>query len=322
MKCPICDSSSLKKKGTRGNDRQRMKCKDCGKFFTVKRETKLVVEMVDTDIVTWRDLTKVAKAHQELRQQMDFGQTEARASVDKDRIVFLPLADFHWGNEGTDYLFIESITDYVKQNNVYIALIGDMLDNFLTNFKNAAAIFEQVMNPEEQLYFLESWLREIEPHLLCCTWGNHGSARAEALVGHDFFGKLQSKFAPFFNGIGKLRLRVKDIEYEIVMTHKGKGKSKFNPTHGLFNIDRELTDCDLVIGGHYHNPAFASFEIRGRNVIAIQTGTAEVQDLFSQRQFRFGQAQCSFPCVVLDGKEKRIIPFERVEDAVRFRDAK
>lgn len=297
-----------------------MKCKDCLRNFSVKKETKITVEMKTPEIVTWRDLTKVAKEHQKLRQDMSFDHTEAHAKVDKDSIVLLPLADLHWGNKGTDYLFIESITDYVKQNNVYVVLIGDIVDNFMTQFKNAAAIFEQVMNPEEQLHFLESWLEEIEPYILACTWSNHESMRAEAIVGHDYFGKLQSRFAPFFSGIGKLNLQVKNISYEIVLTHKGKGKSIYNSLHGLQNIDRFLTECDIAMGGHYHNPAFGMMEIRGKNIYTIQTGTAEVQDLFSQRHFRFGQAQCSFPCLLLNGIEKRIIPFERVEDAIKFRD--
>lgn len=320
MKCPSCGSTDLRKKGTRGNDRQRMKCNKCYKYFTVKKETKATVEMKVPEIVTWRDLTKVAKEHQKLRQDMSFDHTEARAKVDKDSIVLLPLADFHWGNEGTDYLFIESITDYVKQNNIYVVLIGDILDSFFIQFKNASVIFEQVMNPEEQLHFLESWLEEIEPYLLACTWDNHSTMRAEAIIGHDFFGKLQSRFAPFFSGIGKLNLQVKNVNYEIVLTHKGKGKSMYNALHSLQNIDRFLTECDIAMGGHYHNPAFGMMEIRGKNIYTIQTGTAEIQDLFSQRHFRFGQAQCSFPCLVLSGSEKRIIPFERVEDAVKFRD--
>lgn len=318
MRCLYCDAEDLRFKGYKGakKDKKEFKCNKCGRYFKIKNE-KLILE-VKEQIVTWRDLTRVAKEHQELRNKYEFGQTEAKAYIEEDKAILLPLADFHWGNKGTDYLFIESITDYIKENNIYVALIGDLLDTFFINFKNASVIFEQVMNPEEQLLFLESWLQEIDEHLVCCTWDNHSTMRAEAILGQDYFGKLQSRFAPFFNGIGKLRLTVGEIEYEIVATHKGKGKSTYNSLHGLQNIDRFLTSCDLVMGGHYHNPAYGMIEIRGRSLYAIQSGTAEVKDLFAERHFRFGQGQCSFPCAVLDGKEKKILLFERVEDAVKF----
>lgn len=320
MICAYCSSDDLRFKGYKGvnKDKKEYKCNDCGKYFKVRQETKTVIELKEPDVVSWRDLTKIAREHQKLRENMSFGHTEAQCYIDKDRIVLLPLADLHVGNEGVDYLFIDSVTEYIIKNEVYVALIGDCLDSFFTQFKIASAIFEQVLNPEEQQYFLESWLNDIEPLLVAATWDNHSTQRAEAILGHDIFGRLQSRFAPFFKGIGKLNLQVGKIVYEIVMTHKGRGRSKFNPTHGLFNLDRDLVSADLFLGGHYHNPAFASFEIRGRNVYAIQAGTAEVKDLFAERHFRFGQGQCSFPCVVLDGKEKKIIPFERVEDAVKF----
>jgi hypothetical protein len=323
MNCPRCGDDDIVKRGSKSG--QRLRCSGCGKWFKdkSKKEVKILLE-VKEPIITWRDLTKVAKEHQKIREDLGFSHTEATISIStkKEGIIILPVADLHVGSEGTDYLFVEQLTDFIVKNDVYVVLVGDTLDTFFANFKSAAAIFQQILNPQEQEKFLDSWLKEIDNNLLAATWDNHSSMRIENILGHDIYGRLQSRFCPFFNGIGKLILKLNEQVYDIILTHKGIGRSSFNPLHHLYNLDRSIVEGDLFIGGHYHNQAFGSFEIRGKNVVAIQTGSAKLKDDHSQRYFRFDGRTPQFPCVFLSTKEKKIIPFLTIEDAIRFRDGK
>jgi len=324
MKCPECGSKRLWNKGYYKWDKSKkdFKCRDCGKRVILKVETK-VVYPIKEKIVTWRDFTRLAKEHQQIRQSLDFSETEANvgitADTDKDGIVVLPLSDLHVGGEGVDYLAIESITDFIKTNKIYVILVGDELDTFFSNFKNASALFQQVLNPEEQITFLESWLGEIEPWLLACGWGNHTEKRLEGLLGINFIGKLKSKSAPYFDGIGKINLKVDEIPYTIIINHKGTGKSKYNPNFGSYDMARNKVDGDLFITGHYHEPAFSNFLIRNKPVIAIQTGSFNNYDKFAMRGFKFGPDEVRLPAVYISAKQKKIIPFDSVEDALKFR---
>jgi hypothetical protein len=315
IQCPICNSTKTRLKGNRGG-KKRIFCNTCQKRSTVKIER---VPGPEKKIVQWRELSNLAKVHSEIRDRIDFSTTIAKAKIEAEGIVLLPIGDMHFGAAGVDYDYIEKLVDYVKANDIYIALCGDEIDTFFTNFKSAKAVFNQVLNIEEQTIFLESFLTELEPHILCLTWCNHGSARAENILGFDLFGKLKSRFAPFMSGIGKLELTVGKAQYDIILTHKSSGYSKINPLNASFNLDRNIIEGDIFISGHYHSAAFSNFNIRNKNVIALQVGTTQYNDAYAIRNFRFGESKIQYPALYLSGIEKEILPFLKVESAVRYR---
>jgi hypothetical protein len=322
MNCPNCGSKRLWNKGySHGNrSRKRFLCRECNESIVVKVETQVIIP-VKEKIVTWRDLTRIAKDHQQIRRDMDFTSVEAKVHIDtkQDGIVVLPLSDLHVGAEGVDYLALEAITDFIKTNKIYVILAGDELDTFFANFKNATALFQQILNPEEQMAFIESWLEEIEPWIIALGWGNHTEKRLESLLGINFYGKMKSKVAPYMDGIGKILLNVNEQKYDIVINHRGTGRSKYNANYGAFDLARNKVDGDLFITGHYHEAAFSNFLIRDKPVVAIQTGTFNSWDKFAMRGFRFGESKVILPAVFISAKEKKIIPFDSVEDALKFR---
>jgi len=328
MKCPFCGSSDLRNKGLKGinRDKREFRCRECDKYFKVKvvKEEKVVLEVKETNVTGWRDLTQLAKEHQRIRKNLDFSQTTVNIKINtkEDGIVLLPIGDIHFGGEGVDYLAIEKLTDYIKENNVYIILMGDELDFFLSNFKNASALFQQLLNPEEQLVLIESWMNEIEPYLLACGWGNHTESRLESLLGVNLYGRMKSKICPYLDGMGKIRLEINKQLYEIVINHQGTGKNKYNPNHGAFDMARNKVDGDVFLSAHYHNAAFSNFIIREKPVVAIQTGTFNTSDKFSMRRYRFGEGDTSTPALFIYADKKRVLPFENVEDAVTFRNKK
>jgi hypothetical protein len=325
MKCPYCKSENTIKRGSsKSKNKQRYNCKKCNRWFSEKN-SGAVVEIKEK-IVNWRDLSKLAKEHQKVREVLGFSCTEATATIQpekgKDGVVIFPWSDQHIGGEGVDYDRLEEITEYIKQKNIYVIMGGDEAEFFLSNFKNATALFSQMLSPEEQIAFVESWFNELEPWIVSMSWGNHVESRLESLLGINFYGKIKSRIAPYFNGIGKLNLSVGNQPYSVVLTHKGLARSKYNPNYGAFDLARNKIDADIFVTAHYHEPAFSNFLIRNKPTVAIQCGTLNVNDDYSQRGFRFGQSSSSSPALFLSSKKRLIIPFEHIEDAIRFRDLK
>lgn len=325
MKCPYCKSENTIKRGSsKSKNKQRYNCKKCNRWFSEKN-SGAVVEIKEK-IVNWRDLSILAKSHQEIREALNCSQITATVTVkpqgNQDGIVIFPWADLHVGAEGVDYNKLEEITEFIKSNNIYIIFGGDEVDFFLSNFKNASALFQQVLNPEEQIAFITSFFEELEPYTLCFSWGNHVEKRLESLLGINFYGKIKSRIAPYFDGIGKLQLGVNKQIYDIVISHQGTGRSKYNPNFGAFDLARNKVEGDIFITAHYHSPAFSNFCIRNKPTVAIQCGTLHKRDKFSQRGFTFGEASDYSPALFLSSERRLIIPFEHIEDAVRFRDTK
>ena len=192
MVCPKCGGTKLRK---RSKQRNRYSCTVCGKWVTFKKEIALETK---SDLTSWRQLTTIAKEHAKIREQNNPSYSSASVLIKKDKIVLLPIGDVHLGNDGTDYLFFEETIDLVKSKGLYVVFIGDIVDMFYNTFKSAKAVFDQVLNLDEQHILFNSLLEEIDPYLIAATYGNHDNTRLENLLGIDLFGRMQSRLCPYF----------------------------------------------------------------------------------------------------------------------------
>ena len=306
MNCPKCGSADIEGRGfTKNRKKRQYECHTCGKWSNIA--------------LTWRDFSNVAKTHQELKAKLETSQVNASAKLPDSDIVLI-LGCMHLGNAGVDYDFFQELTDIIKEHKLRFIMAGDDIDWFFTNFYNALPVHEQVLTPDEQFLFLEQWLQEVGEYLVCSCWGNH-DYRLEALTGLKFFDRLKSRFAPYFNGIGKLHLSVGKQKYEIVLTHKAPGYSTFNPLHGLFNLSRRIVDADLFIGGHTHDSARGKWRVREKKVLSIKASTLIKNDIYAERHFTFGHGIPEIPAVWFSAKEKKMVDFDDFRDALVFRDA-
>jgi len=315
--CDVCGSDRVRKKGKRrGSKIQRYYCRDCERWFQKDIELGIKKE-IKRPVYNWRDYSKVAQDHQQLKDDAQASQVEANVSIGESDIVLF-LGCLHFGARGTDYGFLERLTNFIKENRIKFIMAGDDVDMFFSNFYSAMAIHEQVLSPQEQLYFLESWLDEVGDLLLASCWGNH-ELRIQNLTGLHIYDNLKARFAPFFGGIGRLNLKVGSQLYRIILSHSGKGFSIFNPLHGLFNLARRYVDGDLFVGAHFHEAAIGTWQIREKYVTAVQTGTLKVNDDYAQRYFNFGKSQPFFPCVWFSDKEPLLVPFLDIFQGIEYR---
>ena len=324
MDCPKCASKKVIMKGMRAG-RQRYKCTECGGWFTTPAAKEIIeTEIVEDDkklgVFDWREWAELLVKRQGLHEKASFSQDSATVKIDtKYRyIVYKPLADLHIGDIGTNYADLIDFTDSIKSlPYVYISLSGDETDNFVS-FKNQLAVLQQIMSPDEQDRFLESWLAELDSRILFSGWGNHSCDFEEKVSGKNAAKRILSKNLIYFNGIGVCNLIINGQKYKIAATHKTRFNSAFNKTHGLKQLARrDIPDADIYISAHTHDPDFEWSPERGLEQYFIVLGSLKRNDGYAKRYFSYFSCRKD-PAIVFDTMQHRIIVTACLDDAIEF----
>jgi len=314
--CPSCGSQKIRKAGTH-KSKQRYECTSCG-HKTVNPK-KFIVNDKNVPEFDFREWTKHLKEKQGLKSKHSGGQLSCNITfkTDHDFIIYHPMADTHIGNIGVDYEALENWTDnIIKIPNLYISFSGDMVDKY-SNFKSMMPIHQMVLTPEEQDAFIDSWTNEINHKILFSGWGNHEEMEEKASGINNIRTVLNKKMV-YFDGIGVCNIKLNDIDYKIVSTHKTPGSSVFNPTHGLKRLGREqIPDADIYISGHIHNPCLEQKPERGMWQVFATLGSLKMKDTFARRYFNH-YAYAPTITMVLNTKRKEVTPFRTLNEALFF----
>jgi hypothetical protein len=284
---------------------------------------KVDSEVVSSDkkegVFDWREWCPVLKERQALHEKASWSQSSASIDIDtKYRyLVIKPLSDMHLGDIGVDYdRLIDFTNSLLEIPYLYVTLHGDETDNFVS-FKNQLPVVTQLLSPEEQDEFLESWINEISPRVLFSTWGNHAEF-SERSAARNPVKHVLNRNTVYFNGIGYCSIKINKNEYRFVTTHTTRYGSSFNKTHGLKQMMRkDAPDADIYLAGHIHDPAYEWSYERGEFRLFMVLGTLKIHDSYSQRYFSYFTARTD-GAIVLDSKSKRIIPFPCLGDALEF----
>lgn len=271
----------------------------------------------------WREWVPHLQERQKLHEKASWSQDSASITIETTFpcIVFKPIADNHLGDIGCEYdRFLDFTDNLVSIPYLYTALLGDDTDNFVS-FKSQLAMLQQIMTPEEQDEFLESWLNEISHKVIFASHGNH-SEFEEKVSARNSVKKLLNRNVVYFNGIGVCNLQINQQQYRIVATHKTRYNSSFNKTHGLKQLARkDIPDADIYLSGHIHDPSMEwSFE-RGLYQLFMVLGTIKNNDGFGKRYFSYFSARKD-GAIVLDSTIHRVIPFPCLEDALEYAEMK
>ena len=136
--------------------------------------------------MSWRKIADTIKGLQGLKKEasFSFGSVKVAFPIADKPVRVAVISDWHAGSLGTNYdLWVKS-TDYIKQNNILVLCVGDML----------------------QMQFLRSWIEELGGagtggHLLASTWDNHSVMRTENQAGLNEYGRLFADVCPYFNSV-------------------------------------------------------------------------------------------------------------------------
>lgn len=298
--------------------------KDVDMSSSVPRE----IEKMD-----WRQWLNFAiTTKDKLSKENGFGSQIATHEFKQDSVSIVFSSDWHLGSISTNYeTFMRNIEYIMETPNLYIVVVGDTIDNFLT-FPDKSAMLGQILTPQYQKKMLKSILDELVStgKLIATGWGDHDSRFEEKLSGSDVIKTLSEGKVPYFAGKGVLRLKIGSQEYTCAVTHKSRFSSYLNETHSPSQEYRTFVPADICVTGHHHSPAYSvcnRFPIAreagmkcGGQVILIRTGSYKENDTFSIRFWNVGTI--GTPTVVLYGSEWKLVPFSTAELAVEFMNGK
>lgn len=289
------------------------------------REAKehVLPEFLDLKIssLSWREALTTIRQEQDLVSKADVGQHEATVKISTDDpIILVPTADWHLGSLGTDYGAFERDLDFILQTpNLYLIDVGDGIDNF-HNFKSAEAVLGQAIPPKVQRLLLEKILEELvnQGKLIARTWSNHMEGFDERVFGGSI--DRINELCPYLKDDGRLHLTVGETTYHIMAKHIFSGKSIYHVNQGAKRSARlEWPDADILISAHTHDgPEFDFFNYNGRKVLAAKVGTYKVNDSHARR-YRGPSPTNSTQGIVLFPEMRKIVPFDDVRDAVRYK---
>lgn len=236
----------------------------------------------------------------------------------KAPVILSQLGDLHIGAWGTDHNLLRQITNELKQTpGLYVALMGDLAEMAI-RLRGVLEVCSQILPPEQQVQFLESWLEEILEKVAFSLWCNHGVEREEKMAGVSSIKTILSRKTIYFNGIGHPDLKVGSQVYKVGASHKFRGNSMYDSTFGPKRYARmEANDREIIMQGDLHRAAISQYTEGGMERIAITSGTLHLNSGYAKRYFSLRTLPV-FPCIVLHHDKHRIVPFWNLDDALKY----
>lgn len=259
---------------------------------------------------SWRDSIKPLRS---LQNQFSGARRSTNYPVikidTKKPICVVLLADLHAGSWGTDYdLFVQITDELINTPNLYAILAGDLLQMAI-KMRNVKEVSDNALPPKWQLYFLDSWLKDVYQKVLFSTWGNHSVMREEAGSGFSMYAHIFEQYVPYSNGIAHADVQVGKELYKFAVSHFFKGNSIYTYTAGHKRYVRDHGhDREIVLAGHTHQPETSQYMISDKEKVALNCGSAQTNSGYAKRFYSL-KTRPIFPCVVLHPKEHLVIPF-------------
>lgn len=264
----------------------------------------------------WREWIPAMEGLQALKRKSSFSQDTATIELgDGTRPVALAaFSDQHMGAWTTDYSKLLELTDELMNTpDLYIALLGDY-GHYAIKLRNVLEVSDNLLPPEQQTDFLESWFNEIWPKVALATWENHGVERQEKQAGESSTKRILSRKVTYFNGIGHADIRVGQQLYRGAFSHCFRGRSIENPCHSQMRyMRREGIDRDFAMSGDTHVPGLAKYTDGAKARVAINSGSLQTNSGYAKRYFSL-VTHPVYPILVLDNEKHSMTPFWSIRE--------
>lgn len=266
----------------------------------------------------WRDANKVMAEMIGLKDAASFSQDYANISIDSDKpVCVLSLSDTHIGSWSTDHSLFEQITDEILSTpNLYIALLGDFEQMAIKASQGVLALSDNLLPPELQHRYIESWLGEVEHRVLFSTWDNHAVMREEAGSGFSQYANLMKRRVVWHSGIGHPNVKVGDETYRLAVSHRFRLRTHLNPVHGgMQYIRHEAPDREISIAGDSHTPGIAHWTLGDSEKLSLNCGSTQLNSGYGKRFFSL-TTHPIFPVCVLWPDRHRFVGLPSVADYI------
>lgn len=267
----------------------------------------------------WRDSIPVIKSLQKLRRDASATQQFATIKVGdgSSPIAILFLGDAHIGAMGTDYDLFVTLTDIILTTpNLYFALMGDEVE-WAIRLRSVAEVCAQVIGPDLQAKFIESWLNEVMHKMIFATWSNHSTDRSEQMIGTCPIKNILADKVPFFSGIGHAEIVVGNETYLLAASHRFKGVTATDSTAGCKRYLRvEWSKGEIAVQADCHRSGISEYNEGDRHLLAMSTGTLNVASSYAARNFSI-YTSSAFPILVLHPNEHLTIPYWNIDSYMK-----
>lgn len=298
----------------------------------LKREMQnpqVTFEVPDKEPVTWQEHVVYLRERQARLKRLEKSQEYARVEITSPLPIGVVLtSDWHLGSEGTDYELWKKHMDMVKNEpQAYMIPLGNTIDNFIW----PGGMWGQIENPDIQMEMVKQFAHDFKGKFLGIVGSRCHEGWAEDKVNINpyelMFTDEIDNGTPFLSKGGVINLKLRQngqaegIEYTFGLVHKARFNSALNPTNPNKRIHDLRWPADIVAIAHNH---IAEIDHTTRwegpfkkEVVSLRTGTYKVDDSYSESE-GFGKGQIGGQMVILDPREKSIIPFLHIEDGIRY----
>lgn len=266
--------------------------------------------------LNWREWLPAIQQIQALKKRASYSQDRASIVLgDGTQPVALgTFSDMHMGAWSTDHELLRECTDdFLAIPNLYLALLGDY-GHYAIKMRNVLEVSDNLLPPETQTEFLESWLDEIKHKIAFATWENHGVERQEKQAGESSTKRLLSRNVVYFNGIGHVDIQVGDQTYLGAASNAFRGRSIENPVHGQMRyMRREGIDREFAMAGDSHVPGMAKYTDGAKLRVATNCGSLQTNSGYGKRYFSLS-THPTFPVIVFRHDRHEMTPFWSVKE--------
>lgn len=186
----------------------------------------------------------------------------------RNDITIVPFADVHIGSpECMEEKVIEFLDTVAHTPNVYLAIVGDLIDNCTRN--SVGSVFSQRYRPADQKKLIANLLEPVRDRILVAVQGNHEARSmkdADDCPLYDIMCKLDIEHL-YRENIAFVKIQMgnnrndgkKNPTYVLAVTH-GTGGGLY--TGGAVNRNERfgyvLDGVDALITGHSHKPVVSA----------------------------------------------------------------
>lgn len=239
----------------------------------------------------------------------------SQPKIQLPREQYVPLVLFgcvHIGHKNADLEMAQRYVEWTRRNGAYALLLSDNFENAVP--QKAHMMFDQVIDPEQQIDFGETLFAPIAKQIMGLVQGNH-SNRTRKESGLDMDRELairlgiRSRYNP---NQGFTVLKAGKNHYSVAYRHgSGVGSNTFG---NCINLMRAFPTADICVASHTHETATTTRGfwdvVKGkrvkRDVTLINTGSLMDYPRYADQAY-YSPNKKGFAIAWLNKNEKEVI---------------
>lgn len=237
--------------------------------------------------LNWREANRIIGQLQDLATEQSNSHATPEIDLGPNKVALICLSDVHVGSMSTDHRILERVTnELLAIPDLYVALLGDMAQTAI-RLRSVDEVLDNALSIPLQMQYLASWAQELREKIVLSTWDNHSVMRQEELSGHSVYGDIFANVTAYIDSIGHPDIKVGEQLYKVAVSHRFTGsRSLTNPCSGIVRyLTGDGHEREVGIAGDSHRPGLMTFWHGPTKKLAVNCGTAQTANRYSQRHF-------------------------------------